>query len=165
MPKAIATKSEHQQRVEKFMQRAQHDVPNFPTVPLNAVCELRASLILEEALETIEALGVSISLTSRAIVGGMQKLTQRLTMDDLQIEATHDPSLVGIADGCADISVVTTGTLSACGIADAELLRMVDDSNLAKFEGDYHVRADGKLVKPTDWKAPDIAQLLADLGA
>jgi predicted HAD superfamily Cof-like phosphohydrolase len=68
--------------------------------------------------------------------------------------------MIEVADGCADVSVVTIGTLSACGIADKPLLKEVDESNLRKFGPGYSKREDGKWIKPPDWKVPDIAKVL-----
>ncbi|RME74113.1 MAG: hypothetical protein D6785_16225, partial [Planctomycetota bacterium] len=74
------------------------------------------------------------------------------------------PSLVEIADGCADIMVVTTGTLSACGISDIPLQEEVDQNNLSKFGPGGYEREDGKWVKPPDHKPPKILKILEDQG-
>ena len=83
-----------------------------------------------------------------------------MKINDYRVDAYRDPNLVEIADGCADLSVVTIGTLSACGIADEMLLGVVDANNLAKFGPGHSIREDGKLIKPKNHKPPDIAQLL-----
>jgi predicted HAD superfamily Cof-like phosphohydrolase len=83
-----------------------------------------------------------------------------LTPHSTRALVTHPPDLVEIADGCADISVVTIGTLVACGIPDKGLLELVDDNNLNKFK--YGLIRDqfGKIVKPTDHQPPNIAAYL-----
>lgn len=177
------TKSSHYQRIESFMKLAGQEVPATPQIPSKEVRLLRAKLILEEALETINALGCAVY---------HQQGIHELTMDSAHLHLDYEPNLVEIADGCADISVVTIGTLIACGIHDTELLEEVDKSNLAKFvtprcknccsptrllpgtEGVYEClrfdceyrikgpyrRSDGKWIKPPDWKKPDIQQIL-----
>lgn len=177
----------HYDRIREFMVNARQEVLDTPTVPSEDVRRLRATLILEEALETVKALGFDVSpLEGRTGHYDLQS-------DGYELLAKHEPNLVEIADGCADISVVTIGTLIACGIADEPLLEMIDTSNLAKFDtscphcgGDgtpslannqYRIcddcdemyragyrREDGKWVKPEHWKAPDIAALLAEMG-
>lgn len=140
-------KSAHQQRVEQFMAKAGQAVPDRPTIPDEATRRLRAKLILEEALETIDALGFQVVLKPF----------------DCDIEigpVSHEPNLEEIADGCADIIVVTTGTLSACGVADAALQAEVDQNNLSKFGPGGHRRADGKWIKPPTWTPPDIKGVL-----
>ncbi len=156
------------------MQMANQDTPIGVQWSLNhAVRRLRARLILEEALETIQGLGFHVP------VGEIS-------------EHEKGFDLVAVADGCADLSVVNTGTLIACGVPDESLLQLVDSNNIAKFssptcvcggstnkindfwicdtcfkalplEAGPHLRADGKLVKGTGHKAPDIEGFLKAL--
>jgi len=146
-------KTEHQQRVEAFMNLARQPVPVTPTPPDEQTRLLRASLILEECLETIAALGVEIHVDGKM-----------LTHDKCTLLLDGPPNLIEIADGCADISVVTIGTLSACGIEDQPVLEEVDESNLQKFGPGSVRRADGKWIKPSDWKPPDLVRVLFEQG-
>lgn len=178
--------SEHQKRIAEFMRLAGQDLPDRITVPSREVRELRARLILEEAIETIDALGFCAEVVIRD--DGSQRMKGPIVV-------AHDRgyNLAQIADGCADISVVTIGTLLAFGIADKPLLEEVDRSNLAKFDwpkcqqhglkmapisdsaglyrclspdgcvyqthGPYK-RADGKWMKSPDWTPPDIDEAI-----
>ena len=126
--------------------------PGHPALPSLEIRKLRAKLILEEALEAINALGFNV-IASVSPVGTSQ---DQLSL----VEHGLGPDLVGIADGCADVSVVTIGTLSACGIGDEALLKLVDENNLAKFGPGGHRREDGKWVKPPGHQPPDIKKLL-----
>ena len=139
-------KSEHYCRIEEFMKLAQQEMPKHPKIPSKEVRELRAKLIFEECKETIRALGFS-----------MYDGAEGLTLDSI-----YKPKLVEIADGCADISVVTIGTLIACGIHDKELLECVDKNNLEKFGEGHSIREDGKVIKPPNHQPPDIAKILKD---
>lgn len=156
------SKSNHQWRIEEFMRKAGQELPAKPCIPSEEVRLLRAKLILEEALETIQALGFNVELTwQRTSPGGqVERVWQQVLIKDVVFEEMHEPNLVEIADGCADISVVTIGTLSACGMDDQELLALIDKSNLDKFSGDAHRNELGKWIKPSDWRPPDIAGLL-----
>jgi predicted HAD superfamily Cof-like phosphohydrolase len=69
--------------------------------------------------------------------------------------------MVEIVDGCADVIVVTTGTLSACGVADSAVQNEVDQANLRKFGPGSYKREDGKWMKPPDFRPPDIEAVLA----
>lgn len=130
------------------MQKVGQDTPDEAVIPEEDVRILRAKLILEEALETIEAMGVTVR------AGG--KDGPVLDDDSFDYEADGEVDLIEVADGCADISVVTIGTLIAFGIDDEPLLEEVDASNLRKFsEGSYR-REDGKWIKPPDWHPPNI---------
>lgn len=150
-------KSEHQLRVERMMRGYGQKVRDRPELPSKDERRLRARLILEECLETVQALGFLV-LTKNS----QDVLYQESGVADsweLQ-ERKCGPNLIEIADGCADISVVTIGTLSACGIRDQELLEEVDHNNLTKVErgsNDEH----GKFTKPEGHVPPDIAGVLA----
>lgn len=153
-------KSEHYQRVEEFMRRAGQETPDCPMIPSQEIRLLRARLILEEALETAWALGVHVRLNDpeqSITIYGIKDL--ELTPSE-SYRAEHQPNFVEIADGCADIMVVTTGTLVACGIADMPLQAEVDRANLDKFGPGGYKRADGKWIKPPDHRSPDVASVL-----
>ena len=148
------------------MQLAKQETPEMVTLPFYEVRKLRARLIMEEALETIEALGFHV-YAHDAYEG------EALTMGDKDIPGLlfeevclpDDPmnSLVAIADGCADLKVVTTGTLIACGIPDVKLQLLVDENNLGKFGPGHSIREDGKLIKPEGHKPPDIRRFLEEV--
>lgn len=152
--------TEHQLRVEEFMRLAGQELPAKPTMPSLEVRRLRATLILEETIETINALGFYIDT-------------------DLTLEEPSWPNLEQILDGCLDLSVVTIGTLSACGIKDKRPLELVDKNNLLKEwtgaellttyldtskgykvdrlkNGNYRVTLNGKLIKPPSHKPPNL---------
>lgn len=134
-------------------------VLDFPCIPGPEIRMLRAKLIMEEALETVLALGVDASVRYTGVGAGGQVPLSSSSLR-LELNPTRPPDLIEIADGCADISVVTIGTLAACGISDGPLLQEVDRSNLDKFRGDAHMDKNGKWVKPSDWQKPDIAGVL-----
>lgn len=114
-----AEKSTHQQAVELFMSKAGQELPTKPTVPSPEIRKLRAQLILEEALETIEALGFEVEYWDY----------------ELHLKPGKEPILTDILDGCCDLAVVTTGTLSACGISDIVPQDLVNYNNIQKFDG------------------------------
>lgn len=121
----------HWDRVRKFMADADQELHDTPTLPSQETCLLRARLILEEALETIHALGACVQLRTRS--DGWLDVDER--NEEVRVEPSIiAPDLEAIADGCADLSVVNVGTLIACGIKDDALLREVDLNNLAKFK-------------------------------
>ncbi len=139
----------HYERVRRFMEQAGQDTPSALTIPDEHTRLLRARLILEEALETVHALGVEVQL------GG-----QSVTFEECSFAAQGDTDLAGVVDGCADISVVTIGTLIAFGVDDDPVLREVDEANLRKFGPGGYTRDDGKWIKPPDWHPPDIKRVI-----
>lgn len=146
---SLANLTDHAHRVHALMLRAKQTTPILPTMPDEKTRLLRAKLIMEEALETIEALGVTVFDNAGTDL-------EPIARNHLSFAADGEPDLVGIADGCADVSVVTIGALLACGIADKPLLELVDNNNLTKFAPGHSFREDGKLVKPPGFVGPDV---------
>lgn len=138
-----------------MMHIAGQGTPSQPTVPDQATALLRARIILEEALETVDALGVTASF-----IPGMTNSAKLEIKKNIRLEFDHEPDLIAIADGCADISVVTIGTLVTCGIPDNGLLELVDNNNLTKFKNGVLKDANGKFLKPEGWEPPNIEQFL-----
>lgn len=143
-------RTDHQKRVDEFMCLANQERPSHPIMPSVEVRQLRANLILEEALETIAGLGFTVQKSE--VTGQLKPF------------ALYEPNIVEVVDGCADISVVTIGTLSAFGVSDKPILEAVDAANLKKFGLGSYKREDGKWVKPPDFKPADIMSLLIDQG-
>lgn len=143
--------------VREFMLKADQSVPPTPTIPPPEIRVLRAKLILEEALETInKGLGLDVHINSRFI--------RPLTIEGVAfIESNeHEPNLVELADGCADLKVVTIGTEIACGINGAPVFEEVMRSNMSKFP--TTTRADGKILKGPNYTAPNILPILKEQG-
>ena len=117
---------------------------------------LRAKLILEEAVETIKAMGVGVRLRDSEGHAGV------VTVDphELSFYIEGEVDLEGVVDGCADVSVVTVGTLIAFGVDDEPILEEVDQANLRKFGPGSYAREDGKWMKPPGWTPPDILGVL-----
>lgn len=148
--------SEHYARVASFMTLAGQQVRIKPELPSLEERKLRARLILEEALETVEALGFE------CVVDLNLPEEHPIAMDVLRFKPTLEANLVEIADGCADISVVTTGTLIACGIHDEKLLREIDLNNIAKFGPGGYRDPGGKWCKPPGHPKPNIQKILEE---
>lgn len=153
----------HIKAVRLFMSCAGQEVPKWPSMPAGATRRLRAKLILEEALETVEALGFCVVVEAKDKQTYVTKESAWLVDYD-QLGSPQKPDLVQIADGVADMIVVATGTALACGIDPKPIQTAVDQSNLAKFGPGGRRREDGKWLKPDDWRPPDIARLLRDQG-
>lgn len=114
-----------QQIVKDWMQRFGQETPETPVIPSLEVRRLRAKLHLEECFESIEALGFRII---RRGDKGSEVLST-----DLDFVADREPNLEAIADGCADLRVVTVGTEVACGIPGDKTFAEVMRSNESKL--------------------------------
>lgn len=157
------TKTEHYERVELFNSMIRQPPPATPSIPSVDVRLLRARLIMEEALETIEALGVTMSVNPDPGGSMWSDRDIDVRMLDASFKAHEVFDLAHVAKELADLEVVTTGTFVACGIHDRPVLEAVDRNNLDKVErGTF--REDGKLIKHPDHQPPDIAAVLRKLG-
>jgi predicted HAD superfamily Cof-like phosphohydrolase len=113
-----------QKQVKDWMLAMGQECPAKPTVPSLEVRKLRAKLIFEEALETIEALGVRIYGKDSA--SGKEFEASSEYFHCITIEDWCEPDLEKIADGCEDLKVVTEGTLVACGLVKPGYVTFLD---------------------------------------
>lgn len=175
---AASIRSHHQQRIDAMMEGADQGVPVGPAVPDANTRMLRARLIYEEAMETINALGVEVTVTTRAEehyakgcgvqstlntpdpFNGAEHEVAPAVFTPVERAGSEIDFLVDVADGCCDVSVVTIGTLTACGLADVELLRAVDENNLLKFAEGHTMDSGGKLIKPPTHESPDLKSII-----
>lgn len=160
------------------MQKFGQETPDKPCIPSLEIRKLRAKLILEEALETIGALGFYlehaglddslISVENTDIFEGEPKLV----------------NLVSIADGLADLHYVAyCGTAVACGLDMEPIFKEVDRSNNSKIWKEeeiytnrnskawHHERIgdtkfflvsdiDGKVVKPVSYSPANLQPII-----
>lgn len=147
------------------MHEAQRDVAEFHRVvvgipdgefPAIRRGQLRADLIMEEAVETAEA------STGRRI--------EWRYVDD---ESGVGPDLVSAIDGICDLLYVTYGTALEYGFDVAPFFGEVHAANMRKTQAQVHAadmrktvgpvrRGDGKILKPEGWVGPDIAGVLLE---
>jgi predicted HAD superfamily Cof-like phosphohydrolase len=135
------------------------EVPPDYIIPSKKVRELRARLILEEALETIKALGFCL-----APLGAFVD-----EIGDVEFKALpfpHKSKLNDIIDGCCDTIYVAVGTLCAVGAPDLPHLAEVCRANNAKFPGGVAITdpKTGKFLKPKGWTGPDHDKVRKDFG-
>lgn len=72
--------------------------------------------------------------------------------------ALAERDVVEVADALADLLYVTYGTAISFGIDARPIFEEVHRSNMAKTGGG--TRDDGKVLKPPDWKPPQVRALL-----
>lgn len=131
--KAITAKKNPIQKVQKA-----YTIPTDPKAR-----ELLARLVMQEAIETVNALGFH-----------PQSLEDRenfvLTPDDKPL------NIYDIIDGCCDTIYVAVGCMNAMGVPDLPHLKEVCRANDAKFpNGEAILNEYGKYQKPPGWKGPD----------
>jgi predicted HAD superfamily Cof-like phosphohydrolase len=100
-------------------------------------------------------------IPSQGIIDLRRKLVKEET-DELFLGIDSN-NLEEIADGAADSIVVIIGLCITYGIDLQKIWDEVHRTNMLKKDGP--IRADGKRLKPSGWKPPEIKKLLNDQGA
>jgi predicted HAD superfamily Cof-like phosphohydrolase len=135
-----------------------HEGTNQPvgTSPALRDRELRAKLIMEEAVETVAALGYSVTalIDEEGIIGEtphreIARFAKRY----------REPHFLDAIDGFCDLIYVTLGAAVAAGIDLDPFFWEVQRANLDKLNGP--VREDGKQLKPEGWRGPEHEPILA----
>lgn len=179
-------KTQHQQ-VKDFMQVFGQETPSEIKMPSVEVRRLRAQLILEEAIECIEALGVKLYWKDNWLYGMLEPA--------FAFHEASKPNLTALVDGLCDLNYVAFhGTAIACGLSEEVMSQCFDEvhrSNMSKmwtaqeFERTYdlgtHERkygaycnigpgeplmvrvtnARGKVIKSPSFSPPNLEQFLS----
>lgn len=126
------TKS-RQEKVREFMLLMYQECPSKPTIPSEKIRILRAKLMLEEVLETIEAMGVTV-LISIGNRPSNAEYVEILSNTPFEFDSEGIPNLDLIADGLADLDYVgPAGTAVAFGIDLEPIFDEVHRSNMSKL--------------------------------
>jgi predicted HAD superfamily Cof-like phosphohydrolase len=136
-----------QRLVEEFHDKFGATIGHWPEMRDR---ELRAKLIMEEAVETVAAMGFLVQ-------AGISDGYTLEPIADFDKERT-EPDLVEAIDGLCDLLYVVNGAAVAFGIDLEPFFDEVHRANMAKEGG--MTRADGKVLKPEGWKPPDIESIL-----
>jgi predicted HAD superfamily Cof-like phosphohydrolase len=116
--------------------------------------KLRASLIAEEAAETVIAIlgrTAAVSVLDAAATSAYNKSTN------------DEPNLVDAVDGLCDLEYVCRGTDVAFGVDLEPAFSVVHIANMNKLYGATR-REDGKVIKSPNWTPPDIESELRRQG-
>ena len=144
---------ERQMLVRDFHRMTGEPIKDAPEPPDEAQAVLRAKLVLEEALELAEALGVIVMTPVRD--SGEASVVD---VERVEVYPYKKPNLVAVVDALRDLEYVIHGTEIALGVADVtdETFLEVHRSNMEKQPVDYGKKA----IKPAGWKPPKIADVL-----
>ena len=125
-------------------------------VPNEQTRLFRAKLLMEEVLETLNAMGVSVSALNISRNLSMENLSFNVPRDDQEIKV----DLLGVIDGCCDVNYVSVGILTSFGVPDAIHQSVVDLANMKKFPNQTMPEIkNGKYQKPPGWKDPRVMHM------
>lgn len=139
---------QHQEMVQDFHEKFGSTVGTFPELRDR---ELRAKLILEEAVETVAAMGFTVD----AQLFHNDNFAEPIA---LLTKTFPKPDFVEVIDGLADLEYVLKGAAVTFGIDLEPFFAEVHRSNMDKEGG--RTREDGKVLKPEGWQPPDIDRIL-----
>lgn len=134
--------TKEQEQVKEWMKHFGQATPNKPTIPSLEDRKLRAKLILEEALETInKGLGIGIEfdiiLDNRGTNYGTKIhtiLLNDINFDSFEFCSYGHSNIVELADGLADLHYVAyCGTAATCGVDMEPIFAEVHRSNMTKL--------------------------------
>jgi predicted HAD superfamily Cof-like phosphohydrolase len=135
------------------MRNAGQNVPDKFQFMDEETVHLRAKLILEEALETVEAMGMPVYGCS---TGAGMEIEDWVT--DLP---PNEDKYVEVIDGLCDLLYVIYGTFAAMGLDDMPFFSEVHRSNVSKL-ADVSKRDDGKVNKGAGFVPPDLMSVLEE---
>lgn len=144
-----------EEQVTEFHKLSGHPVEKSPTIPEPKLRRLRCKLIMEEALEFIEASGCNMVILQYNPDCTLHKW-------DIRFDDEVPPDLVGVADAIGDLNYVVQGAALTWGIPAKEVGDEVHRSNMTKVheDGTLHKREDGKVVKPKTFSEPDFSFII-----
>lgn len=146
-------------QIKTFKQKAGQSNPTTPTEPTQEEKKLLARLILEEALELVDALGVTVMVYDTT----GEFATKLLNMNQINTVVTHELNLTEVMDACCDIFWVGVGGPAvALGISDKleACLNEVGESNLSKFIDGKKCPDTGKWLKGPSYRPAQIAEIM-----
>ena len=113
--------------------------PETPQLPSLDTLRLRQTLVREEYEEVMEAYETVFS--------------------EENLAADVSPDFTDLIHELTDLLYVTYGAITACGVDPDTVFAEVHRANMQKASGPR--RADGKVMKPPDFKSADVAAVIA----
>ena len=142
----------YQKMVEEFHQKLGATIGTTPELRES---ELRAKLILEEAVETVAAMGFAAHAGFSAPYDKDEYQPDEIAKF---FKMYDKPNFLDTIDGYCDLIYVVLGAAVTDGIDLDPFFTEVHRANIAKLGGG--MREDGKFLKPDGWQPPDHERIL-----
>jgi predicted HAD superfamily Cof-like phosphohydrolase len=143
-------------QVQEFMTAMAQFIGERPSMPPEKVIQLRASLIIEESYEMLEAVYPEHTDIGTWLLSNKDKVLRAIHNHTPQI------SMVDFADALGDIDYVVEGARAAFGIDGQPIADEIHRANMTKLGGP--ISPEGKKLKPEGWLPPNIRQCLIEQG-
>ena len=148
--------------VREFTAGAGQPTPAHPTLMSKKEVNFIGKMILDELLElfSTQFSAEEAKATMTDIIANAKALPKMPT----GTEAERMEQLAEQGDAFVDIWYYSLNAACKKGINLSAIFNLVHEANMAKRDpatGQFLKRADGKIIKPKGWKAPDIAAEMA----
>lgn len=142
--------SKLQSQVAAFMKEGGQSIEPVPTIPSRKTVALRVNLVIEEAVELLEA--CYGQLPEKQIIIEMVR----------NVTLVREPrvDLAEAADAFGDLDFVSEGGRLAFGIEGESVADAIFEANMKKLDGKRVELVSGKIGKPSQWQKPDIEGVL-----
>lgn len=147
--------------IRQFKINAGQTAPECPTVPSDTERILQVRLLVEEALEMAEAMGVHVAYKECNNCN-----QQPISVDSFDYSIKGPYNFVGVMDAACDIFWVGVGgpvVLSGLTETFEVCLSEVNNSNMSKFIDGHKCQNTGKWIKGPSYRPADIKSILGDL--
>jgi len=151
--------NESKNLVYEFHKVYGHPISEVPTVGTPDLRMLRVKLIIEEAVEFVEACGYAISIHWDK---DTNKHLLRLLVPETPEHTDMEPNLVEMADALGDLDYVVQGANLCFGLPSENIMREIHASNMSKLgeNGEPIRREDGKILKGPNYFPPRIDKII-----
>jgi predicted HAD superfamily Cof-like phosphohydrolase len=149
-----------QAQVREFHEKFGVKINENPTMPELKERILRANLILEEALEFVDAMGLRVDVVDP--LSGYARTSLDVFVK-FELKELGPANLVDAADAIADLNYVVAGAAVTMGLDTETLGDEVHRSNMSKVWPDGTVRhreSDGKVLKPPTYSPPNLESII-----
>lgn len=149
------------EKVLEFHRAMEQPIVEKPAVPSEDRVRLRLRLIAEEFFELLRSTIGYPEVDERNDNPAILDFVER-TVNAVINEAKLEVDLPSFVDATIDLDYVVEGTRIEFGVDGGPVLDAVHRANMAKATGPR--RADGKILKPEGWRAPDVESELRRQG-
>jgi predicted HAD superfamily Cof-like phosphohydrolase len=142
-------------QVHEFHEKFGYPVRRTVTELTTDELRFRLSLIMEEAMEVLEA----------AVLPTAAEFLERIRFDissAISLSYQEHLNLPEFVDALGDLDYVVEGTRLYLGVNGSEVAAEIHRANMSKTDGPR--RGDGKILKPEGWMPPDIEGVLRKQG-
>lgn len=145
-------------KVKQFTEESGHVCSNIPIVPSKQDVKFLAMMMISEIVEMLQVQHDDDEIYNI--------ITEGINMDKSITEPSNEKvkQIADIADAITDTIYYSLNACSKWGINIDKVFNEVHNANMSKKweDGKFHKREDGKIIKPANFKSPNIMKVILD---